>query len=183
MRDDEAPRPSARLTETGDQRQREIATARRTDSTSLRRALEPELDWIALKAIEKDRTRRYDTANTLAGDLQRFLNNDPVTARAPSRGYRLRKFVARHRLGVGAAAAIVVLITAGAIVVLIQAARIARERDRATMEAAKSQAVSEFLQEMLSSANPFGTGNRSVTVVECPGGGRAPGRGFIWQPT
>jgi non-specific serine/threonine protein kinase/serine/threonine-protein kinase len=163
---DEAKPPSARLTEAAGDKQRNIAAARRTDVVALRRMLAHELDWIALKAIEKDRSRRYDTANTLAGDLQRYLNNEPVTARPPSRGYRMRKFVARHRAGVGAAAAILVLIAAAAIVVLKQSARIARERDRATLEAQKAQAVNNFLQEMLSSANPFGAGNRSVTVVE-----------------
>ena len=100
----------------------EIAAARQTDTVTLRRALERELDWIALKAIEKDRTRRYDTANTLAGDLQRYLNDEPVTARPPSRGYRARKFIARHRMGVGAAAAILVLIAGAAIVILLQSA-------------------------------------------------------------
>jgi serine/threonine protein kinase len=166
VRDDEPRRPSARLTQTDNDAQQRIAAARGTDTPTLRRALEPELDWIALKAIEKDRARRYDTANTLAGDLQRYLNNEPVTARPPSRGYRVRKFVARHRLAVGAAAAIVVLVTAAVIVILFQSARVARERDRATMEAAKARAVSDFLQEMLSSANPFGTGNRTVTVAD-----------------
>ena len=84
--------------DTGDDQHR-IAAARRTDTVTLRRSLERDLDWIALKAIEKDRTRRYDTANTLAADLQRHLNDEPVSARPPSRRYRLGKFVAASPRG------------------------------------------------------------------------------------
>ena len=119
-----------------------------------------------LKAIEKDRTRRYDTANTLADDLQRYLDDEPVTARPPQRAYRLRKFVARHRLAVGAAAAILVLIVGSAIVDPDPVgARGARTRS-GDGEAAKAQTINAFLQDMLSSANPFGTGSRTVTVVD-----------------
>jgi non-specific serine/threonine protein kinase/serine/threonine-protein kinase len=162
----EAARPSARLAEVdGDTRHR-ITQSRQTDAAALQRVLARDLDWIALKAIEKDRSRRYDTANSLAMELQRYLNNEPVNARPPSRSYRMRKFVARHRVGVAAAAAILLLVLASAGVILAQSIRVARERDRAATEAAKATSINEFLQQMLSSADPTGTGNRKVTVVE-----------------
>ena len=166
IQNEEPARPSARLTEIAADTQKGIAASRKTDTGALRRVLERDLDWIALKAIEKDRSRRYDTANTLAGDLQRYLNNEPVSARPPSRSYRMRKFVARHRFGVSAAAAMLALIIASAGVILVQSVRVARERDRAATEAAKALSINEFLQQMLASANPTGTGSRTVTVVE-----------------
>jgi eukaryotic-like serine/threonine-protein kinase len=166
IRSSDPARPSTRLTQVSDGSQRQIARSRRTEKAALRRALERDLDWIALKAIEKDRSRRYDTANTLAGDLQRYLNNEPISARPPSRAYRARKFIARHRVGVSVAAAMVALIITSAGVILAQSVRVSRERDRAAREAAKAQSINEFLQQMLASANPFGTGNRTATVVD-----------------
>ena len=166
IQNEEPARPSARLTQIAADTQKGIAGSRKTDTASLRRVLERDLDWIALKAIEKDRSRRYDTANTLAGDLQRYLNNEPVSARPPSRSYRMRKFVSRHRFGVSAAAAMLALIIASAGVILVQSVRVARERDRAATEAAKAVSINEFLQQMLASADPTGTGSRTVTVVE-----------------
>jgi non-specific serine/threonine protein kinase/serine/threonine-protein kinase len=166
IRQGEFTAPSTRLSQTAPDTQMRIARARKTDRAALRRVLQRDLDWIALKATEKDRSRRYDTANTLAGDLHRYLHNEPVGARPPSRSYRVRKFVARHTAGVAAAAAILLLILGSAGVIFAQNTRIARERDRAATEAAKAVSINEFLQQMLSSANPTGTGRRSVTVVE-----------------
>ena len=82
----------------------EIAKRRGTDARSLRRAISGDLDWITLKAMEKDRTRRYDTATGLAMDVRRHLDSEPVLARPPSAVYRTRTFVRRHRVGVTAAA-------------------------------------------------------------------------------
>jgi non-specific serine/threonine protein kinase/serine/threonine-protein kinase len=166
IRQGEFTAPSTRLRQIAPDMQMRIARARKTDRAALGRVLQRDLDWIALKAIEKDRSRRYDTANTLAGDLQHYLHNEPVSARPPSRPYRVRKFVARHTAGVAAAAAILVLIVGSAGVIFAQNTRIALERDRAATEAAKAVSINEFLQQMLSSADPTGTGRRSVTVVE-----------------
>jgi serine/threonine protein kinase len=162
----EPTKPSTRLTDMEADAQRLVTQSRQTDLPTLRRMLARDLDWIALKAIDKDRSRRYETANTLATDLQRYLNDEPVIARPPSRSYRVRKFVTRHRVGVGAAAAILLLVVVSGVVILMQSARVARERDRAASEAAKARSINEFLEEMLSSANPYGTGNRSVSVVD-----------------
>ena len=166
IRNEEPTRPSVRLTQAGVETQRQVARWRKAEPAALQRVLARDLDWIALKAIEKDRSRRYETANSVAADLQRYLHDEPVSARPPSRSYRMRKFVKRHRVGVGAAAAMLMLVMASAGVILLQSARVARERDRATTEAAKALSINEFLQQMLGSADPMGTGSRTATIVD-----------------
>ena len=74
-----------------------IAANRNIEPAKLAKSLRGELDWVVMKALEKDRTRRYDTANGLARDIQRHLMDEVVEARPPSRGYRLKKFVRRHK--------------------------------------------------------------------------------------
>ena len=164
IRETAVPRPSTKLTSLGDT-QDTIARFRRTTADALRRELRTDLDWIILKAMEKDRTRRYETANGLALELERHLRNEPVLAHAPSAAYRARKFIRRHRLGVAFTGVVAVLLTLFGVGMGIQAFRIARERDRAEQETAKAQAVNEFLQRMLASANPWVDG-RDVKVVD-----------------
>jgi eukaryotic-like serine/threonine-protein kinase len=170
IRNSETPKLSTRVTSVSAERQGAIAAARKTDPVALRRTLRGDLDWIVLKAIDKDRSRRYDTANTLAGDLHRYLGHEPVSARPPSTTYRVRKFVTRHRVGVAAGAAMLALIVGSAGVIAVQAARVATERDRAAREAAKATSINEFLQQMLASANPQDTGSRTMTVVDALAG-------------
>jgi WD40 repeat protein/serine/threonine protein kinase len=110
IREEEPPRPSTRL-----------STAEGLPAIAANRGLEPkklsglvrgELDWIAMKALEKDRSRRYETANGLALDVQRYLADEPVQACPPSTRYRLRKFARKHRTKVWTAAAFVILLVA-----------------------------------------------------------------------
>jgi len=117
-----------------------------------------DLDWITMKALEKDRTRRYGSASDVAADLQRYLHNEPVLASPPSTVYRVGKFVRRHRAGVGVAVAAGVLIVAFGATMAIQTRRIARERDRASLEESKAKAVNTFLQDLLSQASAFEQG-------------------------
>jgi len=81
----------------------QIARQRSTDLRSLRQLLAGDLDWIVMKAMEKDRTRRYETASAFGDDIGRYLRNDPIQARPPTTAYRLRKFARRNRVGLGAA--------------------------------------------------------------------------------
>jgi tetratricopeptide (TPR) repeat protein/tRNA A-37 threonylcarbamoyl transferase component Bud32 len=164
IRETDVERPSAKLTSLGDT-QETIARYRRTTAQALRRELRSDLDWIILKAMEKDRTRRYETADSMAVEVQRHLKHEPVLAHAPGTRYRVAKFVRRHRAGVTMAAAIFALLVLSAAGMSVQAARIARERDRAEAEAAKAKAVNDFLQTMLASANPY-VGTRDVRVAE-----------------
>ena len=89
------------------------ARHRRTDARGLGRELRGDLDWIVVKAMEKDRTRRYETVNGLAFDLERYLESKPIVARPPTLGYTTAKFVRRHRLGVSVLATAAVALIVG----------------------------------------------------------------------
>ena len=104
VREVDPPRPSTRLS-TADALPN-IAANRSIEPARLAKLLRGELDWVVMKALEKDRTRRYDTANGLARDIERYLADEVVEARPPSRGYRLKKFVRRHKGSVIAASAV-----------------------------------------------------------------------------
>jgi serine/threonine protein kinase/tetratricopeptide (TPR) repeat protein len=111
VREVEVPRPSATLSTI--ETLPSVAANRGTEPAKLTRLMKGELDWLVLKALEKDRARRYETANGLARDIQRYLADEVVEARPPSTGYRLRKFVRRYRRTVSAAIACTVLLLAG----------------------------------------------------------------------
>jgi len=163
IRETEPPKASTRLMDLGDT-QTSIAEQRKTDIASLNRELKGDLDWVTMKAMEKDRTRRYSSASELAVDIERHLKNEPILASPPSMVYRATKFVRRHLVGVASAAVIALLLVALVIGMAVQAGRIARERDRAETEAAKAQSVNEFLRNMLSSVDPWRAQGEVVTV-------------------
>ncbi|SMP65586.1 Serine/threonine protein kinase [Neorhodopirellula lusitana] len=112
IREEEAPRPSARLSNSGDAIAG-ISEQRRTDPKKLSLILKGDLDWIAMKAIEKDRSRRYDGPAALADDVQRFLSDEPIEARPPTVGYRFNKAIRKHKAEFLTAAAIVGLLITG----------------------------------------------------------------------
>ncbi len=97
IREEDPKTPSTRLSTVSGEESTKIAKLRRTDVRTLGRKLHGDLDWITIKAMEKDRTRRYQTAHTLGEDIQRHLNNEPVLAGPPSKIYRLQKFILKHR--------------------------------------------------------------------------------------
>jgi len=165
LRDTDLPTPSSRVTSLGDQTAA-VAARRHSDPSSLRSVLEGDLDWITLKAMAMDRARRYETANGLAMDLQRYLDFEPVVARPPSTRDRVTKFVKRHRVGVGFTAAAALLMIVATIGLGLLAQRLARERDRAEREAARANSIASFLQNTLSSADPWSGGSRNVTVTD-----------------
>jgi|GEM_PF-6310150 len=105
------PRPSTRLS--GNPSLASIAALRKVEPRYLQRSLSGDLDWIVMKALEKERTRRYETAIGLAKDVERYLNEEPVEASPPSRFYRIKKFVQKHRFGVAAAMAVLTAILVG----------------------------------------------------------------------
>ena len=99
IREVEPHKPSTRLSSLTVTARRTAELRHETDPGKLRMLLRGDLDWIVMKCLEKDRTRRYDTATGLALDIKRHLNDEPVTATPPSAGYRLRKFIRRNRVG------------------------------------------------------------------------------------
>ena len=113
IKEEEPPKPSTRLSGSGE-RLASIAAVRGTEPARLTRAVRGDLDWIVMKALEKSRTRRYESAGGLARDVQRYLDDDAVEACPPSAGYRLRKFGRRHRGSVAVASAFAGLVIAGA---------------------------------------------------------------------
>jgi tetratricopeptide (TPR) repeat protein len=111
IREEEPPRLSIRLSSTDTLPS--LATVRQTEPAKLKKLVKGELDWIVMKALEKDRTRRYETANGLARDIQRYLDDEVVEARPPSPGYRLGKFVRRNRAQVIAAGLVLLALLTG----------------------------------------------------------------------
>ena len=109
IREDEPPRPSHRISTLKADAGSHVSQRRGIDQRQLTRALRGELDWIVMKALEKDRNRRYESASAFAADIERYLNDEPVTAGPPTLRYRLRKFVGRHRTTVAAVSVICVL--------------------------------------------------------------------------
>src|SRR5438067_2221103 len=132
VREVEAPRPSAKLSTIDTLPS--VAANRGTEPAKLAKLMKGELDWVLLKALEKDRTRRYETANGLARDIQRYLADEVVEARPPSAGYRLKKFVRRHK-GQVIAASLVLLTLVGGIVVSAYFAVLASEEAKAARKA------------------------------------------------
>jgi serine/threonine protein kinase/tetratricopeptide (TPR) repeat protein len=112
IREEEAPKPSTRLSDPREALA-SISANRHMEPAKLSKLMRGELDWIVMKTLEKDRNRRYETANGFAADVQRYLNDETVQACPPSAGYRLRKFVRRNRAAVLTAAAILFVLVAG----------------------------------------------------------------------
>jgi len=111
-----------------------------------------DLDWIVMKCLEKDRARRYETANALAMDIKRHLNTEPVVARPPSRLYEFRKTVRRHKFGFAAAAALITVLTAGVLTSTFQAVRATRAERLATGEASRTRQQKRLAEDNLAKA-------------------------------
>jgi serine/threonine protein kinase/Tfp pilus assembly protein PilF len=146
LRDEDAPRPSTRLRTLGEQGGA-TAQSRGVDGATLARQIRGDLDAIALKALEKDRARRYATPSEFAADIGRYLRHEPVLAHQASAAYRARKYVRRHRLGVAFAATAAALLVSVAVVQAVELRRIKRERDRADR-------VTEFMTGMFKVSDP-----------------------------
>ena len=153
IRSEDPPRPSTRVSAAGPDTE-SIARRRSTETAVLRRELKGDLDWIVMKALEKERSQRYAAASELAADLERSLRNEPVLASPHSPAYRLRKFARRHKFGVAAAAVIAALLLGFAITTRAQSQRIAAALQRADRERGKAERVSTFLVELFRVSDP-----------------------------
>jgi len=161
LREKEPQRPSTRVSTLGGEELTTTAKRRGLEAPKLVNVLRGDLDWIVMKCLEKDRARRYETANGLASDIQRHLSNEPVVACPPSAAYKFQKLVRRNKLAFAAGAGIAAALVIGLAIALwqsIEKTRAYREqarlRQQAQTEAAKSQQVAQFLQEMLQSVGP-----------------------------
>src|SRR5258707_1905400 len=115
IREEEPPRPSTRLSDSKDSLP-SISVQRHTEPAKLTKLVRGELDWIVMKALEKDRNRRYETANGFAMDIQRYLADEPVQAYPPSVGYRFRKFARRNKAALVLVTSVAALLRAGTII-------------------------------------------------------------------
>src|SRR5262249_16955473 len=181
IREDEPPRPSARLSTMQQARLSTIAEQRGLEPRRLSQQVRGELDWIVMRALEKDRNRRYESASAFAADVLRYLSDEPVQACPPSAGYRLRKFARRNKgwIATGSAAALVLVLAIVGLAVsnwLIGQERDQKvealgqaeeERETAKDEAAIAKAVNDFLKDLLAEAGPDkNPRGKKVTVEE-----------------
>jgi serine/threonine protein kinase/tetratricopeptide (TPR) repeat protein len=139
IREVEPPKPSTRMTALGEELSA-IASRRKTEPSKLLRIVRGDLDWIVMKALEKERARRYESASSLSADVERHLRHDPVVAGPPGRGYRIRKFVRRNRATVVAAAVVFAALLLGVVGTTAGMLRAQRERTRAEENATKARA-------------------------------------------
>ncbi|MFN0135472.1 MAG: protein kinase domain-containing protein [Phycisphaerae bacterium] len=185
IREEEPPRPSVRASEflkrtpgAAKERSSDAATKgssawhslssslRGSVASSLPRTLRGDLDWIVMRCLEKDRRRRYETANSLATDVQRYLSGEPVLAAPPSKLYHARKFLRRYRTAAVIATAIVATASIGAVAALMQWQQAETARAAESHQRARAQAVSEFLKDLLTAADPARAKGAKLTVRE-----------------
>jgi tetratricopeptide (TPR) repeat protein len=126
--------------------------------------LDVDVATIAGKCLEKEPARRYQSVAALGEDVQRYLNDQPILARPPSAAYQFRKLVIRHKAPFAAAAGAFVLLLAFSIAMTVQAARIAKERDRASSEAETARRVSDFMEQIFRASDPWVTRPEEVSV-------------------
>ncbi len=172
LREEEPPSPSHRVSTDRDT-SAATAAARGTEPKQLVSLLRGDLDWIAMKALEKDRARRYGAPSELAADILRYLNHEPVVARPASAGYRLGKYARRHRVAVTAVAGLVLVLASFSVLQAVELRRITRERDRAnrerdhaTRERDRATRITDFMTSMFKVSDPNEARGNSVTARE-----------------
>lgn len=158
LRETDPPRPSAKVRLNRDMSHAR-AEARCTELGALATVLKGDLDWLTMKALEKDRERRYGTVAELASDIECHLEHRPVVARPASSSYRLRKYVRRHRVGVAVAAGVFAVLAAFAVTEGVQLRRTTRERDRADR-------ITGFMKSMFEVSDPGESRGNTITARE-----------------
>ncbi len=139
IREDEPPKPSTRISTLRAAGESTAAGMRGSDPRQLSRLLRDEIDWIVMKALEKDRSRRYESASSLAADIQRYLSDEPVLACPPTTMYRFQKFARKHKPALATAAAIAACLILGTTVSAWQAVRATTAEAQANANAATAQ--------------------------------------------
>jgi eukaryotic-like serine/threonine-protein kinase len=144
----------------------QTARLRSANPEELVSLLRGDLDWIAMKGLERDRVRRYGTPGEFAGDVQRFLQHEPITARPASAAYRFQKYARRHLLGVSVTAVGLALLVAFAILQAVQIRRITAERDRTARERDRANRIGDFMTNMFKVSDPSEARGNSITARE-----------------
>jgi tetratricopeptide (TPR) repeat protein len=162
IREEEPPKPSTRLSSIDTLPS--VAVNRHTEPARLSKDVRGELDWIVMKALEKDRNRRYETASGLAADIERHLHDQPVEAGPPSHIYRIKKFLHRNKAGALAGTAIAGALLIGMTLASIGFIQARRQAQIAAAEASKATAINDLLKQMLKSASPYSAKGNEYTV-------------------
>jgi serine/threonine protein kinase len=174
IREQEPARPSTRLSTMVDADLMAVAKRHGAEPPRLIHLIRGDLDWIVMKCLEKDRTRRYETANGLAMDLQHYGSDEPIVARPPSKLYRFRKMARRNKLAFAAASAVALALVLGAVVSNWQAVRAGRaeaaarrQRDEATHARQQAEAINKFLtDDLLGQAAPEQNAREKKVTME-----------------
>ncbi|MFY9740480.1 MAG: serine/threonine-protein kinase [Candidatus Sulfotelmatobacter sp.] len=159
LRDNDPPKPSTKIRTHDAEALAELARRRQTDPVTLTRQVTGDLEWIVLQAIEKDRERRYATPLELAADVNRYLQNMPVSAHPASFAYRASKYVRRHRLGVSVTISAAVVLVGFAVTQAIELRAIRQQRDRADL-------ISRFMTGIFKVSNPSEARGNTITARE-----------------
>jgi non-specific serine/threonine protein kinase/serine/threonine-protein kinase len=165
IREEDPPKPSVRLSSLGEL-STETAANRSSEPPTLVRQVRGDLDWITMKALEKDRTRRYSSPGELAADLHRHLRSEPVLAGPPSTTYRFKKFVRRHTIGVAASALVILALILGVAGTTIGMIRARNAERAASREAETARQVSDFLIRLFEVSDPSEGSGAAVTARE-----------------
>lgn len=162
VREKDTPRPSTQFKKkasTHPKAATAVADMRGSDSRRLASLLRGDLDWITMKALEKDRARRYGTPSELAADLSRYLSNEPVLAGPATTGYRIQKYAVRHRIALVVATGLLVVLAGFVVTQAVALRRITRERDR-------SARITNFMTGIFKVSKPSEARGNTVTARE-----------------
>jgi eukaryotic-like serine/threonine-protein kinase len=158
--------PSSRISTLEAAEQTTVARCRQVEAPKLIHLVRGDLDWIVMKCLEKDRSRRYETTNGLAMDIRRHLANEPVVARPASVAYRFRKMVRRNKVAVAAVSAVVAALLIGLCLAAWQFIDKSKAYERVRIEADKSKQVARFLKDTLKSAGPSVANGRDISILK-----------------
>src|SRR6266436_5063194 len=168
IREQEPQRPSTRLSTMLNAELTSTASHHRTDAPKLIHLLQGDLDWIVMKALEKDRTRRFETASGLAMDIQRYLDNEPIVARPPSKLYRFQKLVRRNRTAFAAIGAGVALLVLGLALSLYLFVRERKARQRAVAAEKDEARMRQQAEQHAEWGDKLGRAGMLLTTLRCP---------------
>ena len=164
VREVEAPRPSAKLSTIDTLPS--VAAVRGSEPAKLSALMKGEIDWIVMKALEKDRTRRYDTANGLAADVRRYLNGDAVEACPPTLGYRLRKFTKRHKARIASGFLVALAVLVGVAGTIWQAAERRHEREVVRLQSLQTAGTAVDRAQAALIANRLGEVDAALAMID-----------------
>ncbi|QEG38141.1 serine/threonine protein kinase [Roseimaritima ulvae] len=169
IREEVPPRPSTRLSTLNNELAGTVAVNRRLAPETLASAMKRDLDWIVMKALDKDRNRRYSTAGAMAEDVSRFLMDQPIAARPPSTWYRFTKFARRNKVVISTVSLVAIALVLGAAVSVWQAREAIRERDEKEVALGEARAAEQAANEARTELEKFNDRLNATTVLLASG--------------